>query len=202
MKALVIQLCLTLWDPMDYSPPGSSVHGILQARILEWVAMPSSGGSSQPRDWTRISCTAGRFFTFWARWSGTTSTLGTNHSWDPLLETSPHPIPFIFCFSCLAKRTLESWSFFVFPPLSPPDGPSASLASEPLASSTVKIIFERKGILEHTCFFFLYSFEIYSLVNTLKEIYSSPKWKFLVWGKRIVSQNCGCWLLVEASGNN
>ena len=44
-----------LYDPMDHSPPGSSVHGILQARILEWVAMPSSRGSSWSRDWTRIS---------------------------------------------------------------------------------------------------------------------------------------------------
>ena len=44
------QLCLTLCDPVDYSPPGSYVHGILQARILEWVAMPSSRGSSRPRD--------------------------------------------------------------------------------------------------------------------------------------------------------
>ena len=62
----VTQLCLTLWDPMDCSPPGSSIHGILQAGILEWAAMPSSRGSSQPRDWTHIShfcCTAGRFFT-------------------------------------------------------------------------------------------------------------------------------------------
>ena len=46
---LVIQSCLPLCDPMD-SPPGSSVHGILQARILEWVTMPFSRGSSQPRD--------------------------------------------------------------------------------------------------------------------------------------------------------
>ena len=45
---LAVQLCLTLCDPMDYSPPGPSVHGILQARILEWVAMPSSRGSPQP----------------------------------------------------------------------------------------------------------------------------------------------------------
>ena len=51
----VPQLCLTLWDPMDCSPPGSSVHGILQARTLEWVAMPFSRGSSQPRDWTSVS---------------------------------------------------------------------------------------------------------------------------------------------------
>ena len=63
---LVTQLCLTLWDPMDCSPPGSSVHGILQARTLEWVAMPSSRGSSRPRDRTWIFCIAGRFFTVWA----------------------------------------------------------------------------------------------------------------------------------------
>ena len=48
--ALVAQSCLTLCDPMDGSPPGSSVHGILQARILEWVAIPFSRGSSWPRD--------------------------------------------------------------------------------------------------------------------------------------------------------
>ena len=55
MAAKSLQSCPTLCDPMDCSPPGSSVHGILQARILEWVAMPSSRGSSQPRDWTGIS---------------------------------------------------------------------------------------------------------------------------------------------------
>jgi len=55
-------LCPTLCDPMDCSPPGSSVHGISQARILEWVAMSSSRGSSQPRDQTCVSCIAGRFF--------------------------------------------------------------------------------------------------------------------------------------------
>ena len=60
---LVAQLFPTLCDPTDCSPPGSSVHGILQARILEWVAMPSSRGSSQPRDRTQVSRIAGRFFT-------------------------------------------------------------------------------------------------------------------------------------------
>ena len=48
---------------MDYSPPGSFVHGIPQARILEWVVMPSSRGYSWPRDWTQVSCITGRFFT-------------------------------------------------------------------------------------------------------------------------------------------
>ena len=51
---------------MDHSSPGSFVHGILQARILKWAAISFSRGSSQPRDWTCISCTAGRFFTIWA----------------------------------------------------------------------------------------------------------------------------------------
>ena len=53
--ATSLQSCLTLCDPMDCSPPGSSVHGILQARILEWVARPFSRGSSRPRDWTHVS---------------------------------------------------------------------------------------------------------------------------------------------------
>ena len=55
MHAKSFQLCLTPYDPMDCSPPGSSVHGILQARILEWNAMPSSRGSSQPRDRSCVS---------------------------------------------------------------------------------------------------------------------------------------------------
>ena len=61
--SLVIRSCLTLCDPMDCSPPGFSVHGIFQARILEWVAISYSRGSSQPRDRTQVSCIAGRFFT-------------------------------------------------------------------------------------------------------------------------------------------
>ena len=54
VHAKSLQSCLTLCDHMDYSLPGSSVHGILQARILEWVAMPSSRGSSQSRDRTHL----------------------------------------------------------------------------------------------------------------------------------------------------
>ena len=58
--------CVWLWDSMDYSPPGSSVHGILQSRMLERVSMTSSRGSCWPRNWTCVSCIyciAGRFFT-------------------------------------------------------------------------------------------------------------------------------------------
>ena len=63
--------CLTLCDPMDCGLPGSSVHGISQARILVWVAVSFSKGSSWPRDWTHISCVsgiAGGFFATWAMW--------------------------------------------------------------------------------------------------------------------------------------
>ena len=66
MCAKSLQLCLTLCDPMDCSPPGSSVQGILQARILKWVDIPFSGGSSLPRDRTLVSCIVYRFFTVWA----------------------------------------------------------------------------------------------------------------------------------------
>ena len=55
----VAQSCPTLCDPVDCSPPGSSVHGILQVRILEWVTISFSRGSSQPRDQTQVSCIAG-----------------------------------------------------------------------------------------------------------------------------------------------
>ena len=61
-----LQSCPTLCDPMDHGRPVSSVKGILQARILEWVAVSSSRGSSWPRDLTRVSGIAGRFFTVWA----------------------------------------------------------------------------------------------------------------------------------------
>ena len=58
----VTQSCLTLCDPVDCSPPGSSIHEILQARILEWVAISFSRGSSRPKDRTQVSCIAGRCF--------------------------------------------------------------------------------------------------------------------------------------------
>ena len=65
MCVLVAQSCLALCNPMDCSPPGSSVHGILQARMLEWVAISFSRGSPWPRDGTRVSWISGRLFTIW-----------------------------------------------------------------------------------------------------------------------------------------
>ena len=66
VRAKLLQSCPALCDTMDDNPPGSSVHGILHAIILDWIAMPFSRGSSQPRDGTCISCDsciAGGFFT-------------------------------------------------------------------------------------------------------------------------------------------
>ena len=63
VKVLVAPLCLSLCDPMDCSPSGSSVYRLLQVRILEWVTISFSRGSSQPGVWTQVSCIGGRFFT-------------------------------------------------------------------------------------------------------------------------------------------
>ena len=63
MYVKVVQSCPIFCDPMDSSLAGSSVHGILQTRILEWVVIPFSRGPSQPRDRTQVSCIAGGFFT-------------------------------------------------------------------------------------------------------------------------------------------
>ena len=65
-KVSIAESCLTLCHPMDCSLPDSSVHGILQARILEWVAIPFSRGSRWSRDETQVSCIAGSLFTIWA----------------------------------------------------------------------------------------------------------------------------------------
>ena len=83
--ALVTQSCLTLCNSMNYSPLGSSVQGILQARILEWIEMPISRGSSWPRDWTQVSFTAGRFFTGW--------TTREEDDWDIFCEPDSGPGP-------------------------------------------------------------------------------------------------------------
>ena len=56
LRAKSLQSCLTICDPMACSPPGSSIHGILQARVLDWVASSYSRGHSWPKDWTHISC--------------------------------------------------------------------------------------------------------------------------------------------------
>ena len=80
---LVAQLCLSLWDPTDCIPPGSSIHGISQARVLEWVAVSFSRASSYPRDQAHISCiscTGRRILYHWDTWEALWSWLGQVYS--------------------------------------------------------------------------------------------------------------------------
>ena len=104
MKVKVPQSCPTLCDPVNYT-----VHGILQARILEWIAVPFSRGSSQPRDSTQVSHIAGGFFTSWARclqscFQTSRWLYGKFISWK-FMKLSTQNL-FIFLYM---KRTRESW---------------------------------------------------------------------------------------------
>ena len=80
------------WDPMDCSPPGCSVYGIFQARILQWVAVFFSRGSSWPRNWTWISCLAGSLFTNWARMEDQEAMGVWNWKWPLDAKNSPWKI--------------------------------------------------------------------------------------------------------------
>ena len=93
-QVLVTQSCPTLWDPMDCSPPGSSVHGISQARILEWVAIPFSRGSSQCREWIWVFHIAGRFFTIWVTREGLNHVCIISGNCKPLVNSNGFLIPF------------------------------------------------------------------------------------------------------------
>ena len=107
----VAQSCPTLCNPMDCSLPGFSVHGIFQARVLEWVAMSFSRGSSQPRDWTRVSRIVGRRFTLWymVAAAAAKSLQSCRTLWDPRDGSPPgSPVPGI-----LQARTLE-WVAIAF----------------------------------------------------------------------------------------
>ena len=101
MLCLPAQPCLTLFDPMDYSPPRSSVRGILQARILQWVARPSSGGSFQPRNRAQVSCIAGGFFIIWATKEAQECWVG---SLSLLQEKFPTRV------SCIVGEFFTSWA--------------------------------------------------------------------------------------------
>ena len=113
----VAQSCPTLSNPMDCSPPGSSVHGIFQARVLEWGAISFSRESSQSRDWTRISRIVGRRFTVWA----TILKLEFSNFWPPSSNSSSPYFPcllttnliFFYNFGHFFNSTCE-WVYTVF----------------------------------------------------------------------------------------
>ena len=113
---LVCKSCPTLCNPMGYRLPGSSVHGILQARILEWVAIPFSLKSSWLRDWTRISCIGRRILYHWATWEAPWSAylllktaITICVSVFSLLKST------LFLFQVLLKTLLPLGSLLLFP---------------------------------------------------------------------------------------
>ena len=116
--------CQTLCNPMDWSLPGSSAHGIFQARVLEWVAISFSRGSSWPRDRTWVFLVAGRHFTIWATWEAPTYSI---HSINgvymsiPIFWFIPPPSPpdhtFVLCVCvsiCFANNIVYTNFFFRF----------------------------------------------------------------------------------------
>ena len=119
MLCLVVQSCPTLCDPMVCSLLGSPVHGILQARILEWVTIPFFRGSSRPRNRTQVFCIAGRLFTIWATEGHPGMALGRtwreHSSWNKGNKLGKHHTEPAFSLralpkvhSCLFKRVRAS----------------------------------------------------------------------------------------------
>ena len=101
VKSEVAQLCLTLCDPMDYSPPGSSIHGIFQVRLLEWVAISFCRGSSWPRDWNWVSHITDRHFTVW-------TTREASYITKRLIQILPSTLRFFESYMMLSK-TPSAW---------------------------------------------------------------------------------------------
>ena len=123
----------SLW-PWDCSPPGFPVHGILQARVMQWVVISFSRGSSRPRDRTWVSCIAGRFFTNWATREAPSVLLLFSHSvvsdsCDPM-DCSIPGFPVLLCLLGIAQ-THAYWIYDAiqpFHPLLPPSPPALSLS--------------------------------------------------------------------------
>ena len=102
MKISITQLCPTLCNPIDCSLPGFSVHGILQTRILKWVGIPFSRGSSWLRDRTWVSCTAGRFSTVWA--TREAPSLGLSHHAPAAGQAGVHSCHLATLPACLSGK--------------------------------------------------------------------------------------------------
>ena len=104
-------MCLTLCNPKDCGPPGSSVCGILQASVLEWVAIPFPRGSSQPRDWTQVSCITGIFFTIWA-----TRGLEIGVDWIKSVEEFWKNSICVSCFGSYIRGKRQIYIFYCYLP--------------------------------------------------------------------------------------
>ena len=117
----VAQSCPTLCDPMNCSLPGSSVHGIFQARVLEWIAISFSRGSSRPRVWTQVSGIEDRRFTVWATREVLRWTLQAF-----IFQSLSHALgqPDSLAFSYFLCWRPKDWCIFLYSMLVPPNLPS------------------------------------------------------------------------------
>ena len=108
---LVAKSCLTLCDPLGYNPPGSSVHRIFQARILEWVAISFSRGSSRPRDRTWVFRITGRCFTLWATREAPMG-ISLSKLWEMVKDRKPDVLQPMGSVRCDWKtRRVKWWCF-------------------------------------------------------------------------------------------
>ena len=108
----VAQSCLTLCHPVDCSLAGSSLHGILQARVLEWVAISFSRVSSQPRDQTRVSCIVGRCFNLWATREAMQDTRVQSLGWEIPWRRQWQPTPVFLPGKFHGQRSLVDYSLW------------------------------------------------------------------------------------------
>ena len=152
---LVSQSCPTL---TDHSTPGSSVHRILQARILEWVANPFSRGFSQPRDWIWVSCIAGRFFTMWPT-REVHNFLSASYSLEGMdayachVQLLSHVLLFVMpwtvaCMTPLSRGFSKQayWSRLPVPPPADLPDPGIELTSSALAGKLFTTVPSGKGV--------------------------------------------------------
>ena len=166
--AKLLQSCLTLFNPMDCSLPGSSVHGISQARILEWVAVPSSRGSSRPRDPSRISyvsCIGSWFFTLSAAWEA--PVFSQSGASNPRLKTMLLSIACITCHTSLIALLPE---LALHHPSPWKNCLTQKLSSEPKRLVTIALndLKTLSNVLQFSFFFFL-----------------------LGWGREVIIHNIG-----------
>ena len=170
------RLCPTLGNPMDYSPPGSPVHGIFQARILEWVTVPFSRGSSWPRDWICISCASwiGRWiFYHHASWEASITVSGLVAKScltlaNPQTEACQAPLSMGF-------SRQEYWSGLPYPspgdfpnqgiePRSPALQANSLLIELPGKNSTVSVYPQMLNIGDNSCLGLRWCMGLYTLI--------------------------------------
>ena len=198
MWSEVAQSCPTLWNPMDCSLPGFSVHGIFQARVLEWGAIAFSRGSSWPMDQTWVSCTVGRCFTLhtYTYTDRYRQTHISYYIWQKNIpvETSSITLSFPFCFwTNKTRRDILEWNHQDIPVGA---GPGHTIQYKPELAPTLRypafwvmgmlILSVCKQGLEHLIYDWNRALDVWTIKSKLRqtEFYNSKHW--FEWGDTIL----------------